>query len=100
MIDLFYGDDDFTVRRHVAEALRASPDATGFGVSTLDAETAAWGAIVAASQTLPFFSVTQTVIVRNLLTVSSRRRASSGDDLSRPGVSPDGLMSLLMDLPD
>ncbi len=82
-----------------AEAQYADPGG-GFNVRHCDGAETAWGEIVIACSVLPFLSASQVVRVSGLIGASSQRRAKSGDDPSRPGVSPDGLADLVRGLPE
>lgn len=114
MLFLFYGEDDYLMReqaRHV-EAQYAEPD--GFNLQRLDGATVSWDDVVGACSVLPFLSQYQVVRLSGLIAASGRGRASDDDegekgakrrrggqdDGARPGVSPEGLRSLLDTLPE
>jgi len=99
MFYLYYGDDSYTVRTQVAATQRRYAGDDTFAVQRLDGATARWGEIVAACNVLPFLASYQVVRVEGLIAASARRRAASGDDLSKPGASPAALAGLVEALP-
>jgi DNA polymerase-3 subunit delta len=79
---------------------RYADPAGAFNVQRLDGETAPWGEIVSACSVLPFFTLHQVVRVGGLIGASAQRRAKSGDDPAKPGVSPETLAALVAELPE
>jgi DNA polymerase III delta subunit len=100
MLHLFYGEDDYNVRALGAAAVARYADESLFGAQRLDGATATWGDIVAACTVLPFLFAYQIVRVDGLITASTRRRSASGDETAKPGVSPDGLTTLIKEMPE
>lgn len=100
MFYLFYGDDDYLVRRTGAALADRYASSSALSVSRLDGATVPWNDVVAACSVLPFLSAHQVVRVAGLLGASARRRSASGDDPTRPGASPPAVVSLARALPE
>lgn len=92
---------DYGTRREVLaiEARYADP-AGAFNVQRLDGTSTPWSDVVSACSVLPFLSSHQVVRLSGLIGASSQRRARSGDDPAKAGISPDGLASLVASMPD
>lgn len=100
MLYLFYGDDDYLTRARAAAIERRYAEDGMLAAQRFDGATTPWNDVVAACSVLPFFSARQVVRVTGLLGASARRRAASGDDGTKPGISPDGLCSLIGSMPE
>ncbi len=100
MFYLFYGDDDYLVRRTAAALADRYASSGAMSVSRLDGAAVPWNDVVAACSVLPFLSAHQIVRVAGLLGASARRRSASGDDPTKPGASPPAVVSLVQALPE
>lgn len=92
-------DYDVRALARAIEGQYADP-AGAFNVQRFDGAEAPWGEIVSACSVLPFLSTHNVVCVSSLIGASSQRRARSGDDPGKPGVSPEGLAGLAGALPE
>lgn len=91
---------DYDVRVLARAAVQRHAEPGGFNVQRYDGSEAPWGNVVSACSVLPFLSAHNVVWVSGLIGASAQRRAKSGDDQTKPGVSPDGLAALAGAMPE